>query len=248
MFLEKLSRPIRPAAESPSPSVIPLPELIVGYPHSLSLAGTRRHALLAYNGNASPDGMKGWSMDAVVAQPRRWTRDEYERLAGQGFFQPDERLELLNGEILAMTPQKGSHAQAVGLTLDALRQAFGTQTYLRSQLPLALGADSMPEPDVAIIAGSVRDYPDHPTTAQLVVEIADTSLSLDRKRKGPIYARAGIPEYWIVNLVDRIVEVYREPIETADGWHYRLVHRAAPGDSVTPLALTSSVKVDDLLP
>ncbi|MBC7544916.1 MAG: Uma2 family endonuclease [Candidatus Sericytochromatia bacterium] len=187
-------------------------------------------------------------MDVVVAQSRRWTRDEYERLAEQGFFRPDEHLELLDGEILAMTPQKGSHAQAVGLAIETFRQAFGPDAHVRSQLPLALSAETMPEPDVAVVSGSVRDYPAHPTTAMLVMEIADTSLPLDRQRKGPLYARAGIPEYWIVNLVDRIVEVYREPIETADGWHYRLVHRVGPGSDVTPLATGQPVLVDDLLP
>jgi Uma2 family endonuclease len=187
-------------------------------------------------------------MDAAIAQPRRWTREEYERLAEQGFFRPDERLELLDGEIFAMTPQKGPHAQAVGLVLDALRHAFGPQVYLRSQLPLALGTEAMPEPDAAVVTGSVRDYPQHPTTAILVVEVSDTSLPLDRRRKGPIYARAGIPEYWIVNLVDRILEVYREPIETADGWHYRLVQRVAAGETLKPLAGSAAVSVVDLLP
>jgi Uma2 family endonuclease len=106
----------------------------------------------------------------------------------------------------------------------------------------------MPEPDAAAIAGGLRDYPDHPTSALLVVEVADTSLPLDRRRKGPIYAQAGIPEYWIVNLVDGIVEVYREPIETADGWHYRLVQRAAPGETLQPLTAGTAIAVADLLP
>jgi Uma2 family endonuclease len=188
-------------------------------------------------------------MELRAPEARRWTRAEYERLIDQGLFQPDERLELVNGEILAVTPQKSAHATAVRAIQEVLRVAFGAKADVRPQLPLALTPDSAPEPDVAVVAGSFRDYRDaHPTNALLIVEVADASLRFDRKTKGPLYAGAGIPEYWIVNLVDRIVEIYREPIETADGWHYRLVHRAAPGDSVTPLATEMVIAVTDVLP
>src|SRR5262245_14333663 len=100
-----------------------------------------------------------------------------------GVFQPGERVELIDGEILEMAPQKSRHAAAVTLVGDALRIAYGSGFHLRIQLPLALDPYSEPEPDVAVIVGSPRDYRDsHPTSAVLVVEVADTSLEHDRKR------------------------------------------------------------------
>jgi Uma2 family endonuclease len=187
-------------------------------------------------------------MDAAQRQPKCWSRAEYDHLVAQGAFQPGERLELIEGEILTMTPQNRPHATAVMLMQAALQSAFGPDSHVQVQLPLAVGATSEPEPDLAVIPGSPRDYLQHPSRALLVVEIADTTLAFDRKRKGPLYAAAAIPEYWIVNLADRIVEVYREPIETADGWHYRLVQRAAPGDRLAPLTAGGTVPVDDILP
>ncbi len=186
-------------------------------------------------------------MDAARREPKRWSRAEYDQLVAQGAFQPEERVELIEGEILTMTPQNRPHATTVMLVQEALREAFGPGVHVQVQLPLALGT-SEPEPDLAVIPGSPRDYLGHPSQARLVVEVSDTTLAFDRKRKGPLYAQAQIAEYWIINLIDRIVEVYREPIETVDGWHYRLVHRAGPGERVTPVAATAEVRVDDLLP
>ncbi|MBI4572140.1 MAG: Uma2 family endonuclease [candidate division NC10 bacterium] len=98
------------------------------------------------------------------------------------------------------------------LTQDALRKAFGEGTHVRIQLPLALDPSSEPEPDVTVVRGSPRDYRDaHPSAALLVVEVADTTLSHDRDQKGSLYARAGVADYWIVNLVDQVLEVYRDP-------------------------------------
>jgi Uma2 family endonuclease len=187
-------------------------------------------------------------MDAVPREPKRWSRSAYDFLVAQGAFQPNERVELIEGDILTMPPQNRPHATTVMLTQEALRQAFGPQCHVQVQLPLAISHVSEPEPDLAVIAGSPRDYPQHPTTARLVVEVSDTTLAFDRKRKGPLYAGAGIPEYWIVNLADRILEVYREPIETADGWHYRLVHRVGPGEQVIPLGQAAGIRIDALLP
>lgn len=188
-------------------------------------------------------------MDATIREPRRWTVTEYDRLIADGYFQPDERAELINGEILATTPPKSRHAGTVRLIEESLRAAFAGGADVRVQMPLALRPDSEPEPDVAAVAGSFRDYKDHhPSTALLVVEVADTTLAFDRKVKAPIYARAGIPEYWIANVADGILEVYREPIETATGWTYRLVHRLGPDDTVQPQTGQVQIPVRDLLP
>jgi Uma2 family endonuclease len=188
-------------------------------------------------------------MATVKHKPKRWSRAEYDRMIDAGIFEPGQRVELIDGEIIAMTPQNGPHAMAVRLMQRALDAGFGVGFDVRSQLPLALGRKSEPEPDIVVVAGSPRDYPRHPTTALLVVEVADTSLAYDRKTKGPLFARAGIAEYWIVNLVDRIVEVYREPVETPGGWSYRLIARYGDGETLSPLARPGVViSVADLLP
>ncbi len=189
-------------------------------------------------------------MEAIATTPRRWTRAEYERLIEDGYFAPTERVELVDGEILAMTPQKSRHSAVVVMMHEGLRVALSAQGHVRAQLPLALDPASEPEPDVAVVTGAPRDYLDaQPTSALLVVEVADTSLAFDRKAKGPLYAKAGIPEYWIANLVDNVLEVYREPIETATGWTYRLVQSYRPGDEVRPvMAPNTALAVADLLP
>ena len=153
----------------------------------------------------------------MSVQLRRWTRREYDRMIDAGVLTPEDRVELIDGDIIAVTPQKSRHATAVSLAGTALRQAFGDDVHVRSQLPLALDRTSEPEPDIAVVAGSPRDYRDaHPSTALLIVEIADTSLEFDRTKKAALYARAGILDYWIVNLVDEVVEVHGNPQRTID--------------------------------
>ena len=150
-----------------------------------------------------------------------------------GILQPGDRVELIRGEILTMSPQKSAHATAVQLAGDALRGVFADGFVVRSQLPLALGTDSAPEPDVAVVAGTARDYRDaHPTTALLIVEVADTSLDFDRGAKRFLYAEAGIGEYWIVDLVHRQVDVLRRP----EGSDYREQQVVRAEESVSPLA------------
>ncbi len=142
-----------------------------------------------------------------------WTREEYYRMAQMGLFQ-GKRVELIEGRVIVTSPVGSLHAAAATLAARAVKKSFGEGYFVRWQMPLALGERSEPEPDVAVIAGDVRDYVhDHPTTAALIIEVADTSLAYayDRTTKGSLYARAGIPEYWIVNLVDRQLDVYRDP-------------------------------------
>src|SRR3990172_511139 len=187
-----------------------------------------------------------------TVQARRWTRQEYDRMVEAGVFTPEDRLELVAGEVLAMTPQGSPHATSVSLVAEALRLGCAGKVHVRVQLPLALGSDSEPEPDVAVVAGSIRDYAEaHPQSALLVVEVADATLVYDRDTKGSLYARAMVPEYWLVNLVERVVEVYRDPVAAAKarfGWSYRTVQRVSPDGSMTPPAsLTGSIAVADLL-
>ncbi|HZR98511.1 MAG TPA: Uma2 family endonuclease [Chloroflexota bacterium] len=188
-----------------------------------------------------------------TVQPRRWTREEYERLGETGVLGPEERVELIDGEIIEVPPQLSRHATGVCLISDALRALFRTGFTVRTQLPLGLGDYSEPEPDVAVVRGTPRDFTEaHPTTAVLVVEVSDTTLSYDRDTKGSLYAAAGIPEYWILNLVDRQLEVYHDPgalpgARFGSGYRTRVI--ALPGDAVDAPALTGArVAVDDLLP
>jgi len=184
---------------------------------------------------------------------RRWTRQEYERMVEAGVFPPGERMELVDGEVLKMTPQGSVHATALLLAEEALRTAFGAGAHVRVQLPLGLDPTSEPEPDVTVVVGSLRDYRDaHPTSALLAVEVADTTLLYDREQKGSLYARAGVADYWIVNLLDRCVEVYRDPAlmpQARYGWGYRTQLRFSRGDHISPLAASQArVAVTDLLP
>lgn len=190
-------------------------------------------------------------MSAPAIHTKRWTRQEYDRLAEAGILGPDERIQLIEGEIITMTPQNSPHAAAIGLVETALRQIFDQTHWIRIQLPLIVDPDSEPGPDLAVVIGSPRKYvTEHPRTALLVVEIADTTLSLDRDRKAPLYARAGIPEYWIVNLLERCLEVFRDPVTPPNQpASYRSTVRLSPSDTIAPLAApTASITVSDLLP
>jgi Uma2 family endonuclease len=190
-------------------------------------------------------------MSEATIRTRRWTRQEYGRLIDLGVLQEDDAVELLEGRLVVAEPQRTPHATAIDLAGEALRRAFGPGWRVRVQLPLGLGRDSEPEPDVAVVRGEARDFlADHPATAALVVEVADASLRLDRGIKARIYARAGIPEYWIVNLVDRVVEVHRDPASAGRRrFRYRDVTAVAPGERIVPLAEPfASLLVADLLP
>ena len=122
---------------------------------------------------------------------------------------------------------------------NALRAALGRGWLVRSQGPLALADDSEPEPDVALTRGARRDYRDeHPSRPALVIAVAESSLALDREHKGSLYARAGIADYWILNLVDRVLEVYHEPREDPAarfGWRYAWTEVLSSGSSTAPL-------------
>jgi Uma2 family endonuclease len=183
----------------------------------------------------------------------RMTRARYERLIDVGVFGPEDHVELLDGLLVARERQGGPHAAAVGLVRAALEKAFGRGFHIREEKPIALDERSEPEPDVAVVPGGLRDYVSaHPSRPMLVVEVADSSLALDRLRKGGLYARAGIIEYWIVNLIDAVLEIYREPVTRSaksGGSRYRAVRLLRRGATVTPLsAPRARIRVEALLP
>jgi Uma2 family endonuclease len=188
----------------------------------------------------------------AVAQ-RRWTRREYGRLIDQEVLDEDEPIELLDGRLLVKEPQHSWHRTAVLLVARALDRAFGDGWFVQVQSPIALDDRSEPEPDVCVVRGSPRDYVDsHPSRPALVVEVVQSGLRVARGRKAVAYARAGIADYWIVNLADRVVEVLREPARPGPAlrrWTYTAVERLGPGAVVAPLAAsTARIPVADLLP
>lgn len=183
---------------------------------------------------------------------RRWKRVEYERLVDIGVFDGDP-VELIGGQLIVAEPQGTYHATALGAVDDAIRAVLPPGWIVRAQMPTALDDESAPEPDLAVVAGARADYREsHPARFALVVEIAESSLDFDRNDKGSLYARAGVQDYWIVNLVDRVVEVYRDPGPDPSaryGWRYRSIDRLTPPSVVGPLALPSArIAVAALLP
>ncbi len=133
--------------------------------------------------------------------PERFTVEQFFALVDEGVLQPDDSVELLEGVIVAMAPSNPPHASATTRVANALRGAAGKRALVREEKSLILGLYSAPEPDVALVPGTEETYDDaHPRTALLVVEVADSSLAQDRITKAAMYAAAGIPEYWIVNL------------------------------------------------
>jgi Uma2 family endonuclease len=174
-------------------------------------------------------------------------------MAEIGVFKPGERVELIGGRIVAMAPQYSPHFTAICLAADELRAIFATGFVVRIQGPLDVSPSSQPEPDVAVVRGTVRDYATaHPTTAELVVEVSESTLAYDRGEKSSLYASAGIPDYWILNLVDRCLEVHRDPIPMTGqpyGHGYRTRAQYFANDTVAPLAAPSGViRIADLLP
>ena len=184
---------------------------------------------------------------------KRWKRVEYERMVDCGVLGSGDRVELIDGLLLVAEPQSSPHYTAIMLVERALARAFGDGWVIRAQAPVALDDASEPEPDVAVVRGSIRDYSTaHPAEPILVVEASVSSLAFDREHKGSLYARAGRPEYWIVNLVDRVLEVYRGPIADSSapfGWRYDQREVLGGSARVTPLAAPrSSIAVAQLLP
>src|SRR5881397_4257626 len=185
------------------------------------------------------------AMASYETRTRRFSRAEYDRLIELGVFQPGEDIELIGGELMVAEPQGAAHYTAIRKSAKALEAAFGPGWEVRTEGPIGLDEDSEPEPDVAVVPGSPEDYSRaHPSRPVLTVEVAESSLAVDRQHKGSLYARAGLTDYWVLNLVDRVLEVYREPAPDSAapfGWRYarrevfdasaRVIALAAPGSS-----------------
>jgi len=166
----------------------------------------------------------------LIESLRPLRRHEYDRLVELGAFD-DERLELLAGVLVTMSPQGAEHVEVTACLMERLVLALAGRARVRPQLPLSLSDHSEPEPDLAVV--QLGDYSHvHPASALLIVEVADASLRMDRDLKAELYAAAGIPEYWLVDLVGRVVHVYRAAV----GRRYTEVSSHAPGATLRPTA------------
>ncbi len=176
-----------------------------------------------------------------------FTVDEYHRMAEAGVFHEDDRVELLDGQIVEMTPIGGLHVACVIRLTDLLSPVTGSGAVVSVQNPLVLADRSAPQPDIALLRRRADPsgawLPSH-ADCLLVIEVADTSVEHDRDVKIPLYARAGVPEAWLVDLSARRIEAYRNPA----GGKYAKVTSASRGETLTPLEVPSAtLSVDRIL-
>lgn len=180
----------------------------------------------------------------VAPRPRRFTVAEYHQMGEAGIFTEDDRVELLAGEIYEMSPIGDRHVGAVNpLNEFFVVRLVGTEFMVSVQNPIRLGDDSEPQPDLVVMRRGVRGVPDA-ADVLLVVEVADSSRAYDRGKKLPLYAAAGIPEVWLVDVVAKTVERYTEP----RGDRYRQLVVAERGDTVTSTVLPAiALPIADIL-
>jgi Uma2 family endonuclease len=183
--------------------------------------------------------------------PRR-TVAEFHHMRSRGWF-GNVRPFLLDGVIMEQGQMNPTHATGVLVVDAALRAAFGAGWLFRCQAPLDVDEYNDPFPDLLIVRGSPRDFSTtHPATAALVVEVSDTTLQIDMTEKAERYGTAGVPEYWVLDLIGRELHVYRDPQPLPKGLGataYRTRTTHGPTDSVSPLTVPgASVPVGDLLP
>ena len=179
---------------------------------------------------------------------RRFTVDEYYRMAEAGILHEDDRIELIEGEIVEMAPIGSRHAANVTRLNSLFNQKLWPEALISVQNPIRLDEHSEPQSDVTLL----RPRPDFYASAHpgpqdilLVVEVADTSIAYDRGVKLPLYARHGIPEVWLVSLDEKVVEVYRGPGPQG----YQDAQRLKPGDRITLEAFPEvGLQVDDVFP
>jgi Uma2 family endonuclease len=175
--------------------------------------------------------------EAMLLLPqRKITAGEYHRMFDAGILGEDDHVQLIEGVLVQMTPQNIHHSRVITRMTEAFVGALAGRFATRVQIPLTLGRHSEPEPDFAIVTLEEAEHRKRqPASALLVVEVADSTLRFDREVKLPLYARAGIPEYWIVNTRDRVIEVYRSPIRAAA--RYRSSTIARTGEKLKPANL-----------
>jgi Uma2 family endonuclease len=171
----------------------------------------------------------------LLESPRLLSVDEYHRMIAAGIFDEDERMELLEGVIVAMAPQSPAHAYCIQWLTRFLVRRLGDEYAVRPQLPLTLGKRNEPEPDLTVVRADAASKDHHPGTAVLAIEVSGDSLRKDRRVKAAVYARFGIAEYWIVNVEARVVEVFSDP--DAGNGAYRRTRTVTTAETLTSEAL-----------
>jgi Uma2 family endonuclease len=190
----------------------------------------------------------------TAPRPYRWTLAKFHRLAESGLFH-DRKVMMVDGEILEMPVDNPPHVTGVSLAVQVLQRIFGEGFYVRNQAGMPLKLDTDPAPDVVVVPGSIRDYAKvHPSPdlIRLIVEVADSTLAYDLGKKSYLYAAAGVPEYWVVDVTASQLHVFREVIAddaSPRGFRYASVQLLNPTDRTAPLATPeSSILVGDLMP
>lgn len=177
---------------------------------------------------------------------RRWTREEYDRMAEVGILGPEDHVELIEGEILVMSAEGPVHVAEIGEAAEQLRVAFGPSYWIRLGNPFAVDDHSEPQPDLLVVPGRPRDYKQGhpgPEEAALVVEVSHSSLSFDLGRKLRLYARASVPEYWVIDIPHECIHVYRGP----QGEAFASTSRHERGSTIKPLRAAGTVDVSEIL-
>jgi Uma2 family endonuclease len=186
----------------------------------------------------------------VPPRPFRFTREQYYEMGRRGYFD-GKRVELIYGEIVEMSPINWPHVVGCRKVAESMERAFAGVAWVGRADPVNL-TDSDPQPDVGVFPGKFEDYTDHPTTALLIVEVADTTLAYDTTTKAELYATAGVPEYWVLDVEHRQLHVFRDPAtlqKELEATAYQTHLTLSPTDAVSPLAApNASILVSDLLP
>jgi Uma2 family endonuclease len=186
-------------------------------------------------------------MSVLHAPTYRWTVEEYEELGRAGIFDENDRVELLNGEIIVMSPIGIRHATAVRLLNNFLARSSRGRYEVDPQNPFNLDDASQPRPDLTLLDPAVTIERRRPEPADLflVIEVSDSTLRYDREDKRPAYARNGVREFWILNLQDQVLEIFRDPADGA----YRESRTLVADETIAPLAFPDLIlRVGDFLP
>lgn len=184
-------------------------------------------------------------MNVELVRPRLLSVGDFHRMIEAGILGPEERVELVEGELIAMAAIGARHAHAVGRLTMRLSRSLPDSTVLWVQNPVQLDAHTEVYPDLAVI--SDRDYGEEipePHDVLLVIEVSDTTLGYDQGKKVPLYARHGVPEVWIVNLAKGVIEAFRQPSSDS----YDEIRRYGPGDTIAPALLPEcAIRVGEIL-
>jgi Uma2 family endonuclease len=198
---------------------------------------------------AEPLSMKTAIESSSSIHLKYWTVQDYYRMSDLGILDPNERTELIDGQIIIMTAKGTPHVMTLRLLANVLENALGDKSvFVSTQDPIRLDNFSEPEPDLAIVKGTILDYGKHhpvPDDIYLVIEVADSTLKQDCQVKDKLYARSNIAEYWVVDIKNRQVHIFRDP--TSAGYTSQLI--LTETHSISPLAFPEIVlSISSILP